>query len=344
METIDLEPRIDQLVEPILRAGHITAADVQALRRDVFRDGRVARVEVELLFDLNDRCLHKDAAWNDFFVDTLTDFFVWKQNPSGYLSDDAARFLIERVTRDGRVDSVTELELVINICHWARHCPDDVIVLALTEVKSTVLGGGGILFGPERRRANVIDEADVEIIRRLVYASGAGGSLTITRREADLLFDLNDATIQRENAASWRELFVTTIASHLMFPRGAPQAPSADEARRREAWLSDRRGVGQVLRGMASSLGHGGFKERWKAADLFGTHAKREQEERLRAQQSEAEVREAIDEAEAAWLLQRIDKDGILHDNERALLAFIKERSPNIHPSLQLLFDKMEQG
>lgn len=48
-------------------------------------------------------------------------------------------------------------------------------------------------------------------------------------------------------------------------------------------------------------------------------------------------ARESIDEAEAKWLTGRVDEDGILDDNERALLTFIKQNSTQVHPSLNEL-------
>jgi len=48
-----------------------------------------------------------------------------------------------------------------------------------------------------------------------------------------------------------------------------------------------------------------------------------------------------VDSAEAAWLAERIGRDGVLHENEKALLKFLKEESPNIDGALQPLLDKV---
>ncbi len=81
----------------------------------------------------------------------------------------------------------------------------------------------------------MIDAADVEIIKKVVYGTGGGGGFTITRREAELLFELNNATADKDNGATWRELFVNAVGNYLMFPRGAPKVVGAEELRRREA-------------------------------------------------------------------------------------------------------------
>jgi len=40
---------------------------------------------------------------------------------------------------------------------------------------------------------------------------------------------------------------------------------------------------------------------------------------------------------EAEWLARRMGRDGALHQNEKALLRFIRDESPAVHPSLQTL-------
>jgi hypothetical protein len=51
-------------------------------------------------------------------------------------------------------------------------------------------------------------------------------------------------------------------------------------------------------------------------------------------------VAETVNEDEAGWLAHRIGRDGTLHENEKALLRFIRAESPEIHPALQPLIEK----
>ncbi len=180
---------------------------------------------------------------------------------------------------------------------------------------------------------------DVAIIQRVIYGGGSDGGFTVSQQEAELLFEINNTTVEAENAESWRDLFVKAVANYVMFPRGAPVAPDAKKALRREAWLSDRRGIGGLLVAMGRSIGDAGIGEALAEVDLFGTRRRN----RIASVVNRARVasaRESIDEAEAAWLIDRISEDDVLHDNERALLAFIKEKSPQIPPSLETLFTK----
>jgi hypothetical protein len=329
------------LVDSLIAKGSISAEDVLKLRQDIFRDGIADRAEAEAMFRLDSGCATKDPSWTQAYVDVMTDYFVWKAEPSKYVSEENARFLIGHVVADGRIDGVTELEMLINIIHWAESCPEMLAVFALEAVRESILSPETAVYGSNRPPA-VISPADVEIVRKVIYAGASGGGFTVTRREAEMIFELNDSTIEQENAPSWGDLFVKAIANHLMFPRGAPVVPDAKEVRRRDAWLAERRGVGDIFKGMGKAFAKADIPiaEAWKEFDFLGKQSAKEEREREEAQTREALSRESIDAAEAQWLIGRVMADGVLHENERKLLQFIKQYAPHIDPSMNELFAK----
>jgi len=62
---------------------------------------------------------------------------------------------------------------------------------------------------------------------------------------------------------------------------------------------------------------------------------------RLEHQRIEIITNEAITEAEAGWLCERIGRDGRLTPNEAALVAYLKQESPAMHPDLQAAVDRL---
>ena len=322
-----LSEAMAELAADVLAGGGVTESDVTRLRREVFKDGVVDRDEAELMFHLDAHGENNDQAWKSFFVEALTNYFVWKQHPPGVLSDDDGRFLVERVTHDGKIDGETEFKLIVDVISKAQSCPEDVVVLALGAVKEIVLEGSGVKFGAQRSRPGVIDAADVEIIKKVVYGAGGGGGFTITRREAELLFELNNATVDKENTPTWRELFVNAVGNYLMFPRGAPKVVGAEEIRRREA-IPEKSSSRISYFGKAFSA--------WKDERASETE---DLQNKLEAA-DEADTREKLDESEAAWLIERITEDDVVHDNEKALLAHIKRLASEIHPSLLPFMEK----
>ena len=328
-----LVPRFEKLAHEILAGGAITAADVITLRQGFFEDGIVDRDEAELVFYLDAHSSGNDAEWNAFFVDALTSYFVWQQVPRGMLGDEDGQFLIARVTHDGRIDHDSEFQLVVNIIIKAWLCPEDVIVLALETVEANVLDSSGKLFGKGRRRPGIIDESEVDVLRAIVYGTGGGGGLTVTRREAELMFRLNNKTVERKNASGWRDLFVTAVGCYLMHPKAPPDIDVEEILRRDKSLAMMARGEGPSIISQMMNT------------NPFEHLAEEGRKEKARLQRDRdnlaAELeREAVDEKEIEWLIARITEDDMIHDNERALLAFIKEKGADNHPSLDPYFEK----
>ena len=92
-------------IESLSAKGRITSEDVLKLRRGVFPDGAIDRREAEAVFHLDRTCAEKDPVWTRFYVDVLTDYFVWQSKPRGTVDDELARFLIDEIVHDGRIDS-----------------------------------------------------------------------------------------------------------------------------------------------------------------------------------------------------------------------------------------------
>jgi hypothetical protein len=321
-------------VGEIKARGSIKDADVLNLRRSYYEDGCISAEEADTIFALNDACPVQDPAWADCFIETITDYIVEQAEPEGYLTAENADWLIGHISRDGRVDSKTELELLINVLDKARWAPQSLVRFALEQVKEAVINGTGPLRSGKSLAPGVVSEAEVDLIRRILYAFGSDGSLAVTRPEAEVLFDIDEATADADNHPSWNDLFVKAIANCVMASSGyAP--PPRSVALARDAWL-DRRGelsIDAVLSGMGSAV-----------KSLFGGYRKQSTEEqaiaRLTQQKIEIITHEAITAAEVAWLAQRIGANGRLTPNQRTLLMYLQAESPSVDPALAELIQR----
>lgn len=312
---------------------HLTAEDAKAMRRAVYQDGAIDQGELETLFVLDEAAERRDPEWSAFFVEAVTDFIVNQEEPQGYVSKANARWLIDRIAKDGIVTTACELELLVTVLEKATSSPDQLSAFALDQVKHAVVHGDGPLargaLAPGRVGA---DEAD--LIRRVLYAFGGDGNIAVTRAEAEVLFDINDATAEADNDPAWADLFVKALANTLMAASGY-RPPSREVALKREAWLSSETGgVGDFFAKMVSG-GLKGVFDAYRQPDTEERWAERNQ--RFSEASATAEV---VSEAEATWLADRIGRDGTLHENEKAVLRFIAEQSPDIHPSLKPLIEK----
>ncbi|HEU0060887.1 MAG TPA: hypothetical protein VFR19_13485 [Hyphomicrobiaceae bacterium] len=313
-------------VPEIKARGSIKDADVLKLRRSYYEDGSISAEEAETILALNDACPIQDPAWADCFIETLTDYIVDQAEPQGYLTAENADWLIRRLAKDGQIGSKTELDLLLNVLDKARWVPQSLVRFALDQVRDAIVDNAGPLRAGKAHGRPSVGEADVDLLRRVLYSFGGDGNIAVTQAEAEVLFDIDAATAAADNHPSWSDLFVKAIANCVLGASGYA-APPRGVALARDAWL-ERRGelsIDEVLAGMS-----GGRK------NLFGGYRQQSVEEqaiaRLTQQKIEIITRETMTPTEVSWLALRIGRDGKLTANERALLMFLKAESPAIDP------------
>ncbi|MCX7304734.1 MAG: hypothetical protein NTV73_10400 [Hyphomicrobiales bacterium] len=332
---MDRDKEFKRIVE-IESAKRITPLDVLELRQLIFRDGVVSCEEAAALFALHATCFEKCAEWRAFFVEAITDHVVYQTKPAGYVSAKNAEWLIEAISHDGKVDTTCELELLVNVLEKAKFSTERLVAFALQQVKLAVVDGTGPLMKGGELTAGVIEKPEVDLLRRILYAFGGDGNIAITRSEAEVLFEINDAVADARNDPSWNDLFVKAVANFVMCSSGY-QAPTREVALRQENFL-DRADadIGGFMARMASTGGRELLAAYRHSVDIDADWEARNQWHDACSRRAER-----IDNVEARWLAERIGKDGRLQQNELALVRFIKETSPSIHPDLQMLLEKV---
>ena len=309
-------------------AGRISAEDVLVMRREVFTDGVVHAREAEWLFTLNDACEETAPEWPAFFVEALVDYAVHQAEPHGYMSPENAKWLVERISRDGKVKTRTELELLLKALEQSRISPESLVSFALSQVKSAVVEGSGPVRSGASLEPGRIGKAEVELLRRVLYAYGGAGNIAVTRAEAEVLFDINDATRTAVNDPAWADLFVKAIANHLLAGH-EHDVPPRDVALARAKWLDEP--SGGFLKAMSKGLT--GIWQAFRQPDAW--------EERLEQQEAAIRSAERISTEEARWLADRLARyGGDLRDHETALIKFLSEETTEIDPALRPLMDK----
>jgi hypothetical protein len=341
MQATDDPRNMNQFAGLLQNPGRIVPEDIRYFREEVFRDGVVSRQEAEAILSLNSAIAEKCPEWDVYFVEAVSDFVVASAEPRGHVSHANAEWLIECLTRDGRIEPANELELVIKIMERAESSPDLLAGFALNIVARAVIDGSGPLASGHELVQGTINEGETELIRRVLYAHGGNSGISISRTEADILFDLNDRTLEAANHPAWRELFVKAIANYLM-AAATERAPSRIEAITPEAWLEHpETGVGDTIagafRGFGEMLSKSFFESAFDSAHEQMEKAWAERSARMEAAMAEAEH---ISDAEADWLIEKLGADGIIHDTEKALLAFIRTNSPKVPASVESIIEK----
>lgn len=306
-------PFADRLAD-IQSRGRITDDDVLAMRQAFYADAAIAPDEAEALVALNEVARGASPAWAEFYIEALTDYVVRQQVPEGYVDQAKADWLVDRIGHDGRTDRATELELLVHILETAESAPASLSAFALAQAKASILA-----------RRDGVTEDDVARLRRIVFAFAGPGNIKVTRAEAETLFDLNDAIRGRANDHDWTDFFVKAIANAVMaaetFTNMSREEELAFEHSLQPRPVDLARLGGEIVHGMAHVLD--------PAIDTNTEYAAHNA--------ADAEARrlsEPVTAEEAAWLADRLGRDGTLDDNEQALIAYLKAESPSVHKAV----------
>lgn len=316
------DPRIADLADLPL-----TPEGVRALRRRFYGDDDAIDLdEGETLFALA-RAVGEAGCreWRDFFCEAIADLLVNQITPHGYLSDAQAAWLIARL--EGRPALSTEFAALLKVLDLSRSVPDRLAGFALALVESVVLTGEGEAITGARHEPGRVTRADVDALRRVLFAASSEGFGAVTRAEADVLFDIVDATADADNDPSFADLFARAVGNHLLAGPGR-FAPSRIQAMHRDAWLDQRRRLGT---GIAST-----FKA--MASQAFGLAIRdQEPDQDAPAMGGGGLTPERVDEEELAWLMRRLEARPGLSAAERALLIFLARECDNLAPPLKAL-------
>jgi hypothetical protein len=242
----------------------------------------------------------------------MCDYLIGRGQPRGYVTQADADWLMYNLNRDGEIDSYAELELIVKLFERAEAVPESLKRFALTAVQQIVLTGSG----PTRRGGDIapgrIDDAEVNLLRRLIFAPASDGPAKVSRSEAEMLFRLKDATLGADNSAEWKRLFVQGIANFLMAHQTWVPLDGKAQAR-----LEDPRANSTPFREVLGRLGRNPATIR---EILFGedVHGRAAAYDRAVARDAE------VTPEESAWLKQLLDADGARDPLEQALLDFLE--------------------
>jgi hypothetical protein len=173
----------------------LSAEAVLELRRAVGPDGAIARAEAKAIFELHRHVRGAGPEWADFFIEAIADHVLNGTEPRAYVDDETAAWLTGQIARSGRPISTLELELVVKILETALNAPTSLKAWALAEVERCVLEGMGATRGDGAVRPGVVDEAEVQLMRRIVFAGGGDGALVVSGEEAEMMWRIKDATL-----------------------------------------------------------------------------------------------------------------------------------------------------
>ena len=336
----------------LLAQGTMDADELLEFRRMTGKDFEISSNEADILFKVNNTVETPDD-WPEYFINAISHYLLNQTPPQGYITTAKAAWLRARIDHDGVVESETELALLLSLLKQANNVTDDIEKFALEQVGQAVLHGKGYMGKQRELKPGVIGQTEIQILRQVLYSVSSHRGISISQVEAEFIFDLNEKTLEAENHDDWQELFVKAMTNHLMMVT-AYEEPDRLEALRQENWLRDESRVvtfGSIFRGVFNK-DYGtlvreerkGFSDDIKSifTGTNPTQDKLDAEETNKymfGNQADMAQAEKITSLEASWLIERLNRDGQLDKNEKALLAYLKQECPNIHANLTPLLN-----
>jgi len=119
---------LNELKKSILADGVIDEQEVNQLREVLYADGVIDKDEAAFLFELNNAVSGKEnhPSWATLFIEAITSFLLEDEASPGEVDEDEAKWLIEKIQGDGKLDEI-EVSLLKNIKDKAIKMPQSLI-------------------------------------------------------------------------------------------------------------------------------------------------------------------------------------------------------------------------
>lgn len=295
--------------------GGIDTDEILALRQAGWSDGKMTRDEAEAIFAAQRATRDPGQEWSDFFVEAIQHYVLDNSTPRGMASEADARWLIDQVKADGKVCSLTELEVLTRIIEKSHNVPHVLKEFVLDVLEQAVTTGTGPTRDGGSLAATHVTEAECKLIRRVIFGAGGDRPAGVSQAEAEMLFRIKDATEHAANAPEFKSVFAQGVGNYLMGFAAESAQLSRERALELEAFVAENEvSVGRFMREMAVSL-----------PQLFGWVFGRRDSSAAREELAQQDVQ--ITAEEQAWLDAQISVNGKVDAYDQALLKFLAEES-----------------
>ena len=323
-------------------------AEALVLRRTIYGSTlTVTREEVEALFRLNAEARELSVAWRQLFIEATTDLIVRQGQPSGYVDEATADWLVGLVRAN--LIKGDEIELLLHVLEEADGTPARFSYFVLGVVKRFAL--------TTIPRLGRLDARVLSMLRRAVTAKGSTDNVSVTHAEAEALFEVNVALRGLPADPMWKDFFVRAVAGAVL---SAPVwRADANAEQQEQSWLADPKqllvfpwtprdayteqlvedgehAMLHPLHEAEQDVGHGNLSHLahdW--ADFRHALFDHPMEEREAADEATLADADVLTDDEADWLLARIGAAEPVDDNEVALVEYILANAASATPKLE---------
>jgi len=316
--------------------GGISADEALDVRRALYSHDLLTPADMDRVFQTARKSAGRDSIeWTNLFSEAVTDYVVRQNDPSDYIAQAKADWLVATLKTGGGVKTAAEFAMLIDVMKTALGVPPSLSTFALREIETAIVSGRRGAIGGGDHAAGSVTKSDVEALRAVLYAATTGSVGHVTRQEAEALFDIAHATAQGACDPAFDELFARAIGNYLMAI--CWHDPSRQEALHREHWLDEH----EHLPGFFSRMFAHGEVESFRDTLKSPLEAAGEDMAALNAQDAAARAEsEKITVAEADWVVAHLTRQGPLTSAETRLLKWLGSEAHALPPTLRALVAK----
>ena len=277
---------------------------------------------------------HDSVEWTNLFSEAVTDYVVHQNEPTDYIPQEKADWLVAKLKEKGGIATTSEFAMLIDMMKNALGVPPSLSAFALREIETAIVSGHHSLIGGEDHAAGTVTEADVDVLRSVLYAATTGSVGHVTREEAEALFDIAHATAHGTCDPAFDELFARAVGNHLMAI--CSHVPSRNEMLHRDQWLDQR----ESLAGFFSRMLTPGSAETYR--ELMKSPLERADEDMAALERQDDAARaesEQITGAEADWVIAHLTRQGPLTSAETRLLKWLGDEAPSLPSRLRAIIE-----
>ena len=319
-----MQPELAAAIDRLRGAGRITADDVRALRTLVYGAQAIASEAIEALAAMDGAAAERAPEWGDFFAEATTDYLVRQQDPPGYVDEAGADWLIRLLSASGGASLDTALEALSQIIEAADEAPQALADFARDKVKGAILQKGWI------------GAADTALLRRLIFAAAGDQGLAVSRAEAEMLFEIDEACRGGGADPGWPDFFARAVFDCLTAANPFA-AMSRQQAERDEAFLHEPESPARFAHGVEKGFLHPDFAG--AAREVMHPLTQTSEWAVVEGEIEAADARgRPVSDDEARWLLGRLNQTSPT-EAERRLLGLLKAEASDVSGLLRPLLD-----
>lgn len=235
-----------------------------------------------------------------------------------------------------------DVALVAKIIEDAREVPPAFSAFALGVTKSAVIYGDGVDEAGRMHRSGAVDEADVALLKRILWGAGGEGNLAVSEAEAEALFAIADATTGAANVPEFDDLFAKAIGNYLLGASGRA-VPSRQEALSQTLSADYKHELFWMLR-QAVKAGVPGpttLLETLRNTQSLAEDVEQEQGLRNVRRDVNIEFNEVMTPGKVDWLLDHVGRNAVMNGPEKALVRFIAREAKFYDPALKARIDRV---